>query len=49
MITKSEDQSFIIKLASFARTINKSKAKYWSEDIPESGLDEIELSIKEAD
>lgn len=49
MIIESEDQSFITKLSSIARSLKKQKTKDWSDELPESVLNELIQSIDEAE
>lgn len=48
MIIESEDQSFIKKLTSVARSLKKQKSGDWADEVPEHVIDELFLSIDEA-
>ena len=49
IIIESDDKTFINRLTNIANSIKKTKSHDWADDIPAHVLDELELSIKEAD
>ncbi len=49
MIIESNDTSFIDKLSNIARSLKKQKSDDWSDDLPNHVMDELLLSIDEAD
>ena len=49
MIIESEDKSFISKLTTIARSLKKQKTDDWADEFPNHVIDELKISIKEAD
>lgn len=49
MIVESEDKNFISMVLEYARTLKKQKAGDWADELPEDVLEELRLSIEEAD
>ncbi len=49
MIVESNDKTFISKILEYARSLKSEKTSDWADELPESVLEELKLSIQEAD
>ena len=49
MIMESNDKNFIDRLSNIARSLKKTKSEDWADELPSHVMEELKLSIDEAE